>query len=87
MSAIVGIYRLDQKRAEAQVLERMLDSVAHRGRDAAGSWLDGRVGLGHRMLRTTPESLEEKLPALSAGEDLVITADVRIQPRRAAPNP
>ena len=81
MSAIVGIYRLDEGGAEAPVLEGMLETMAHRGRDASGAWLNGQVGLGHRMLWTTLESLEEKLPAVSAAKDLVVTADARIDNR------
>ncbi len=81
MSAIVGIYRLDGGGAEASVLEGMLETMAHRGWDASGAWLDGPVGLGHRMLWTTPESREEKLPAVSAARDLVVTADARIDNR------
>ncbi|HEY2666772.1 MAG TPA: asparagine synthase (glutamine-hydrolyzing) [Actinomycetota bacterium] len=36
--------------AEAATLETMRDSLAHRGPDAAGSWLSPRAGLGHRRL-------------------------------------
>ncbi len=81
MSAIVGSYRLDEGSADAPALDRMLEAVAHRGWDASGAWLEGHVGLGHRMLWTTPESLEEKLPAVSASGDLVVTADARIDNR------
>ena len=79
MSAIVGIYRASGEPVAPPELDRMLVSVEHRGRDGSGAWLDGSVGLGHRMLWTTPESLGEKLPAAAA--ELVITADARIDNR------
>lgn len=59
----------------------MLESVAYRGPDGAGMWSEGPVGLGHRMLHTTPESLHEELPLVNKTEDLVLTADARIDNR------
>ena len=81
MSGIVGIYNLDGRPVEQTDLQRMLDSIAHRGPDGSGVWTDGPVGLGHRMLWTTPESLHEKLPLTNKSGDLVITADARIDNR------
>jgi asparagine synthase (glutamine-hydrolysing) len=62
MSGIAGIYYLDGRPVERTDVERMVDSIAHRGPDGSGVWTEGSVGLGHRMLWTTPESLHEKLP-------------------------
>lgn len=59
----------------------MTASLAHRGPDASGVWNSGPVGLGHRMLWTTPQSLHEQLPLTSKNGDLVITADARIDNR------
>jgi asparagine synthase (glutamine-hydrolysing) len=59
----------------------MVESVAHRGPDGAGTWSEGPVGLGHRMLHTTPESLNEEFPLTSKTGDLVVTADARIDNR------
>ena len=81
MSAIVGLYNTDGKPVDRGDVSRMLDSLAHRGSDGAGLWSDGSIGLGHRMLWTTPESLHEKLPLLNQSGDLVITADARIDNR------
>jgi len=64
-------------------VERMLASLAHRGPDGAGVWRDGPIGLGHRMLWTTPESLQETLPLASKTGNLVLTADARIDNRDA----
>jgi asparagine synthase (glutamine-hydrolysing) len=79
MSGIAGVYLLDGKAVERKDLERMKDSIAHRGPDGSGLWLEASVGLAHQMLWTTPESLHEKLPL---EEDwLVITSDARVDNR------
>jgi asparagine synthase (glutamine-hydrolysing) len=81
MSGIAGIYYLDGRPVERGDVEKMIDSIAHRGPDGSGVWTDGSVGLGHRMLWTTPESLHEKLPLTNKTGDLTITADARIDNR------
>jgi asparagine synthase (glutamine-hydrolysing) len=81
MSGIAGIYYLDGRPVERMDVQRMVDSIAHRGPDGSGVWTDGSVGLGHRMLWTTPESLHEKLPLTNKTGDLTITADARIDNR------
>ena len=53
--------------------------MRHRGPDGVHGWGAGPVGLGHALLRTTPESLAESLP-LVAGP-YAITADARIDNR------
>jgi len=81
MSAIVGLYSLDGQPVNRGDLERMVDTVAHRGPDAAGVWNRGSIGLGQRMLWTTPESLDERLPLVDKAGDVVLTADARIDNR------
>lgn len=81
MSGIVGIYYLDGRPVDPMDVQRMVDSIAHRGPDGSGVWTDGSVGFGHRMLWTTPESLHEKLPLTNKRGDLTITADARIDNR------
>jgi len=55
--------------------------LAHRGPDGAELWTEGAVGLGHRLLWTTPESLHERLPMVSASGNIILTADARIDNR------
>ncbi len=81
MSAITGIYYLDARPVDCADLGRMVDTLAHRGPDRADVWFEESVGLGHRMLWTTPESLLEKLPWVNQTGDFVITADARIDNR------
>jgi asparagine synthase (glutamine-hydrolysing) len=79
MSAIVGIYRFDQLPVECSSVRQMVDTLVHRGPDGSEVWCNGPVGLGHRMLWSTPESLLERLPLIKG--DLAITADARIDNR------
>lgn len=50
MCGIAGMFRFDHKPAEAAVIRKMTDSMAHRGPDATGCYTDGPAGLGHRRL-------------------------------------
>jgi asparagine synthase (glutamine-hydrolysing) len=81
MSGIVGIYNLDGRPVEQTDIQRMVDSIVHRGPDGSGTWTDGSVALGQRMLWTTPESLHEKLPLTNKAGNLTITADARVDNR------
>ncbi|MEA5507534.1 lasso peptide isopeptide bond-forming cyclase [Halotia wernerae UHCC 0503] len=81
MSGIMGIDHLNSHPVNHQDLEKMVDILAHRGPDHADIWVEEFVGLGHRMLWTTPESLIEKLPLINQAGNLVITADARIDNR------
>ena len=81
MSGIVGVYYLDGRPVCRTDLERMSLTLAHRGRDGAGLWTEGSVGFGHRLLWTTPESVNERLPVTSTNGDIVLTADARIDNR------
>lgn len=81
MSGIIGIYNLDGKSVNSANLRQMVDILAHRGPDGADTWNLDNIGLGHRMLWTTPESLLEKLPETNPTGELTITADARIDNR------
>lgn len=81
MSGIVGTYRLDGRPIAPETVQRMTDILAHRGPDGSDVWISQSVGLGHRMLWTTPESLLEKLPLADESEEFVITSDARIDNR------
>ncbi|MFI4861070.1 MAG: asparagine synthase (glutamine-hydrolyzing) [Phycisphaerales bacterium JB063] len=53
MCGVVGVVDLERRgRVERGLLERMRDTMTHRGPDGAGSWLsdDRSIGLGHRRL-------------------------------------
>ena len=81
MSAIAGVFRTDGQKVERRDLEGMANILAHRGPDGSGVWNSGSIGLAHRLLWTTPESLHEHLPRLRPDSNLVVTADVRLDNR------
>jgi asparagine synthase (glutamine-hydrolysing) len=80
MSAIAGRVNFEGCPVDAAELRQMIDTLAHRGPDGGNIWVEAFVGLGHRMLWTTPESLFESLPLVQGS--LVITADARIDNRK-----
>lgn len=79
MSGIAGVFFRDNRLINSDELARMTNSLAHRGPDGARTWYSGSVGLGHRMLLTTPESLRECLPYTY--NHCTITADARVDNR------
>jgi len=82
MSAIFGIFNLNGRPADRAILDRMAETMAHRGPDAVEKCSEGPVALGHAMLRTTPEARFERQPYRDAVAGLIITADARIDNRR-----
>lgn len=80
MSGIVGIYNLDGRPVDSQLLQRMTNGLAFRGPDAQQVWNQGSVGFGHTLLCTTDESASEHQP-LSFDNQLWIVADARIDAR------
>jgi asparagine synthase (glutamine-hydrolysing) len=80
MSGIVGLLNLDGAPVDRDLLRGMTEFMAFRGPDAQESWVDGAVGFGHAMLRTTFEQEREQQPCSLDGE-VWITADARIDGR------
>src|SRR5438874_13616747 len=85
MSGIVGIINLDGAPVDRLLLEQMTEYMAFRGPDAQQIWIDGHVGFGHALLRTTHESLHEQQPCSLDGE-VWIAADARIDDRATLTN-
>lgn len=81
MSGLVAIWNLDGQPADRRLLERMTETIAYRGPDGAGQWLDQSVALGHRMLHTTPESLREIQPLADETGTLCLAFDGRLDNR------
>lgn len=81
MSGIAGIFNLDGRPADLALVQAMTDAVSYRGPDGVGYWADGPVALGHRLLQTTPESLEESQPLLDQTGDLCLVLDGRVDNR------
>lgn len=81
VSAICGILHLDGRPVTRGTVAKMSAALSHRGPDRSGEWCDGAVGLGHRLLRTTPESTSEEQPVVWTREGIVLVADARIDNR------
>ena len=81
MSGIAGIYHFDGRPVDPALLRRMTDVIAYRGPEGAGHWLDGSVGLGHRLLYTTAESRHEKQPLTDETGTLCLALDGRVDNR------
>jgi asparagine synthase (glutamine-hydrolysing) len=80
MSGIAGIVQLDGAPADEQLLRRMTAALVFRGPDAQAVWVEGPVGFGHTLLRTTDESAHERQPSTLDGF-VHIVADARIDAR------
>ena len=59
MSGIVGIFRRDGGPVDPAVLQALTQFLSFRGPDACEVWVEGPVGFGHTMLRTTHEAAHE----------------------------
>ncbi len=81
MSAIFGILRFDGAEANPRELERMGNTLAHRGPDGRKFIVDGPVGLGHCLLRVNNEDLFEAQPLSDRKAGLMLVADARIDNR------
>jgi asparagine synthase (glutamine-hydrolysing) len=78
MSGIAGIIHFDGAPIEPGLIEKMTSAMAHRGPDGIHHWTRGSVALGHCMLQTTPESLEETQPLANEDASLVLVMDGRV---------
>ena len=67
MCGIAGIVNLDGAPVERAAVERMTRTVAHRGPDAVGIWVEGGVGFGHRRLSIRDLSERGAQPMTSPG--------------------
>ena len=50
MCGICGIFDLGGRPVERDLLDRMTSALSHRGPDGSGSFVSGRIALGHRRL-------------------------------------
>ncbi len=73
MCGIAGVVSLRGEPVAHETVQRMVDSIRHRGPDGDGVWVDHHVGLGHRRLAIIDLSPAGSQPMLSAEGDLVIT--------------
>jgi asparagine synthase (glutamine-hydrolysing) len=83
MSAVFGILNLDGAAVAAADIERMATALAHRAPDRSATWLDGRIALGHGLMRITEEDRYEVQPLHDASAAMTLVADLRLDNRDA----
>ena len=80
MSGFVCILHGDNAPIERALLESLTHFLSFRGPDAREVCLDGAVGMGHALLRTTHEAIAERQPASLEGRYRIV-ADARLDAR------
>ncbi len=71
MSGIAVMYHGDGRPVHPERLDQMVRAMAHRGPDGTTQWVHGAIGLGHCLMHTTTESLNEHYP-MSNGERWIV---------------
>lgn len=71
MCGIVGIYQ--KKRIDKKILDRTTDSMAHRGPDGRGIFIDRNIGLGHRRLAILDLTPTGHQPMVSRNDRYIIS--------------
>ncbi len=74
MSGLVAIINMDGAPVDTILLHRLVNALESRGRDARSSWVQGAVGLGHALHKTTREAEFEQHPATLEGQVWLISS-------------
>lgn len=75
MSGLAAIIRFDGGAVEPGAIEKMTRAMRYRGADGIRHWTSGPIALGHCMLHTTAESLEEVQPLVHEEGSLALVMD------------
>ncbi|UQZ85679.1 Asparagine synthetase [glutamine-hydrolyzing] 3 [Paenibacillus konkukensis] len=81
MSAIAGIYHLDNEPVLAEHGRTMMRELEKYPADAIRTWNSGAVFLGCHVQHITPEAVYEQLPYYDADRQIVIAADAILDNR------
>jgi asparagine synthase (glutamine-hydrolysing) len=73
MCGIAGVCNLNGQAVPLRLLQRMTDSIAHRGPDSDGHYTDGPVGLGNRRLAIIDPSPAGHQPMSNEDGAIVVT--------------
>lgn len=79
MSAIFGIVRFDGAAVSPRTIERMANTLRHRGPDARRTIVTGRAGFGHCLMQIHQEDMADAQPLHDGA--IVVTADLRLDNR------
>jgi asparagine synthase (glutamine-hydrolysing) len=69
---IVGLVRPTGQTVERDLIESMAHTLRHRGPDAAGAFVDGNVGLGHRRLSIIDTSAAANQPLFNEDRSVAV---------------
>ncbi|MEP6390097.1 MAG: asparagine synthase (glutamine-hydrolyzing) [Halioglobus sp.] len=78
MSGIAGIIHFDGQPVELGQIDDMTSAMSYRGPDGINHWASSSVALGHCLLCSTSESLEECQPLCNEDSSLVLVVDGRL---------
>ncbi|MFN8490876.1 MAG: asparagine synthase-related protein [Caldilineaceae bacterium] len=81
MSAITGLYFLENEPVPPEQPTQMSASLTAHGPDRADAWQQGAVGLAQRQMVITPEDRYERQPLRSADGQAVLVSDARLDNR------
>lgn len=81
MSALAGILYFNGAPTRPGLIEKLTGAMIRRGPDEQTHRTLGSIALGHCMLRTTPESVEEHQPLISQDKKLILVWDGRLDNR------
>src|SRR4030043_2446885 len=73
MCGIVGVFNIDGKKVDLDILHKMDCALKHRGPDGHGEYLDSNVGLANRRLAILDTSIFGSQPMRSSDGRYVIT--------------
>jgi asparagine synthase (glutamine-hydrolysing) len=82
MCGITGLIHINGASVSPVVLQKMTDTIAHRGPDGEGHWIEGNVGIGHRRLAIIDLSPAGHQPMISADHRYVLTYNGEIYNHR-----
>ena len=80
MSGLVAIVDLEGAPVDPNLLGKLTDALDSRGRDEKKTWINGHIGLGHTLHKTTNEAEYEHHPCTLDGNVWLI-ASARVDAR------
>jgi asparagine synthase (glutamine-hydrolysing) len=73
MCGIAGLIYTNNAPVSPVAIQKMTDSIAHRGPDGEGHWIEGNVGIGHRRLAILDLSNAGHQPMANADNRYLLT--------------
>lgn len=77
MSGIAGIYRTDSQPVAQNELDRMIQTIDHRGPDGFKTFIRGGVGLAHGYLKI-PSAVSVRQPLQNEDGSITLVCDGRV---------